>query len=50
MPEFFQTMMGRIFYTVTMPELSKQLKRIADVLEAQEKREQVIIDRLEEED
>ena len=33
-PEFFQTPMGRRFYEHTMPELAKQLERVADALEA----------------
>lgn len=33
-PEFFQTPMGRRFYEHTVPELTKQLERIADALEA----------------
>jgi len=32
-PEFFQTMMGRQFYDGTMPEIARQLKRLADALE-----------------
>jgi hypothetical protein len=31
--EFFQTLMGRRYYESTMPEIAKQLKRIADALE-----------------
>jgi hypothetical protein len=33
-PEFFKTPMGRRYYEHTLPELAKQLERIADVLEA----------------
>lgn len=33
-PEFFQTRMGHVFYESTMPEIARQLKRIADALEA----------------
>ena len=33
-PEFFQTPMGRRFYEHTVPELAKQLERVADALEA----------------
>lgn len=33
-PEFFQTLMGRKFYEHDVPELVRQLKRIADALEA----------------
>jgi hypothetical protein len=33
-PEFFQTPMGRRFYEHTVPELAKQLERVADGLEA----------------
>jgi excisionase family DNA binding protein len=32
-PEFFQTVMGRRFYEVTMPALVKQLERLNDNLE-----------------
>ena len=32
-PEFFQTRMGATFFEHTMPELVKQLKRIANALE-----------------
>lgn len=31
-PEFFQTRMGMTFFEHTMPELVKQLKRIADAM------------------
>lgn len=33
-PQFFQTHMGRRFYEHTMPELVKQVARVADALEA----------------
>ncbi len=33
-PEFFLTPMGRRFYEHDVPELTKQLQRIADALEA----------------
>ena len=33
-PEFFQTPMGRTFFEHTMPELVKQITRVADALEA----------------
>lgn len=33
-PEFFQTRMGAVFFESTMPEIARQLKRIADALEA----------------
>lgn len=33
-PEFFQTPMGRRYYEHTLPELAKQLERVADALEA----------------
>jgi hypothetical protein len=32
--EFFKTPMGRHFYEHTMPELVKQITRVADALEA----------------
>jgi hypothetical protein len=32
-PEFFQTLMGKRFYETTLPELVKQLGRVADGLE-----------------
>jgi chaperonin cofactor prefoldin len=38
-PEFFQTPMGRRFYEHTVPELVKQIERVAEALEA-------ILDRL----
>lgn len=33
-PEFFQTPMGRRYYEHTLPELAKQIERVADALEA----------------
>ena len=33
-PEFFQTPMGRRFYEHTVPELVKQIERVAEALEA----------------
>ena len=33
-PEFFQTPMGRRFYEHTVPELVRQITRVADALEA----------------
>ena len=33
-PEFFQTQMGRRFYEHSVPELVKQIARVADALEA----------------
>jgi len=33
-PEFFQTPMGRRFYEHTVPELVKQIARVAEALEA----------------
>lgn len=33
-PQFFQTIMGRQFFDVTMPRLAKAAERIADELEA----------------
>jgi hypothetical protein len=33
-PQFFQTPMGRRYYEHTVPELAKQLERVADALEA----------------
>ena len=32
-PQFFETRAGRQFYEATMPELVRQLKRIADGVE-----------------
>jgi hypothetical protein len=32
-PQFFETRMGQRFYEHTMPEVAKQLARIADALE-----------------
>ena len=33
-PEFFQTRMGQKFYEHTLPELVKQIARVADALES----------------
>lgn len=33
-PEFWQTPMGRRYYEHTLPELTKQLERLAKALEA----------------
>jgi hypothetical protein len=33
-PEFWQTPLGRRYYEHTLPDLAKQLQRIADALEA----------------
>ncbi len=33
-PQFFQTPMGRRYYEHTLPELAKQIERVADALEA----------------
>lgn len=38
MPQFHETGYGKTFFEHQLPELTRQLKRIADVLEAQEKR------------
>jgi hypothetical protein len=35
MLEFFQTIMGRKYYEHDVPEIARQLKRIADALEKQ---------------
>lgn len=35
-PEFFQTRMGAVFFESTLPEIARQLKRIADALEAKQ--------------
>jgi len=32
-PEFFQTVMGRVFFDGTMPRIAKALERIADHLD-----------------
>ena len=40
MTEFHQTQMGRKYYEVTVPEIAKQLKRIADALEQDKKKEE----------
>ncbi len=42
-PEFFRTRMGHTFYEHTLPELVKQVARVADALEALAKREQPIV-------
>lgn len=39
-PKFFQTMMGRAFFDAHIPELLKQLKRIADELKRYNDREE----------
>jgi len=33
-PEFFQTGMGKMFYDSTMPQLVKEVRRLAEVMEA----------------
>ena len=35
--QFFQTVMGKMFYDGTMPRIARALERIADALEAAHK-------------
>jgi hypothetical protein len=50
MTEFFQTIMGKKFYERTVPEIAKQLSRIADELELANKLKQVEMEREQKKD
>ena len=40
MPEFHETRYGKIFFDAQLPDLIKQLKRIADALEQKNEEEE----------
>ena len=41
--DFFETVMGRQFYTTTMPSIAKSLKIIAENIETKQRTEQYVV-------